>query len=87
MSRPVCVHCGKRYGRRDTHDVRLRWEKGEPKPRYEGNLQVVRSVMIVRPYLDIEVWNGRDWYGGYPPFCTLRCALDYARRAFARSQR
>jgi hypothetical protein len=30
----------------------------------------------------LELWDGQTWGGGYPPFCTLRCALDYARRAF-----
>ena len=84
-NRPVCVHCGLPYGRRDTHQVTLRWEAGEPEPRYEGNLLVVKrgSVRQRLAYArDIEVWNGRDWSGGYPPFCTLRCALSYARKAY-----
>jgi hypothetical protein len=29
-----------------------------------------------------EVWDGQSWHGGYNPFCTLRCALDYARKNF-----
>jgi len=28
-----------------------------------------------------EIWNGK-WSGGYEPFCTLRCVLAYARRAY-----
>ena len=28
------------------------------------------------------VWDGESYIGGYAPFCTLRCALDYARRAY-----
>ena len=82
--RSVCVHCGQPYGRRDIHHVTLRWEEGEPEPRYEGSLIVVRrgSVRKRLAYArDIDVWNG-CWSGGYPPFCTLRCALDYARKAY-----
>ncbi len=28
-----------------------------------------------------EVWDGASWVTPYKPFCTLRCALDYARKA------
>jgi hypothetical protein len=28
------------------------------------------------------IWDGQSWSGGYPPFCTLRCALAYARKAY-----
>ena len=113
MTRPVCAHCGKPYGRRDTHSVTLRWEDGEPEPRYEGNLVVVKRSAVRQTRLamnvhewgagvspgrlthvpgtpnarDIEVWNGRDWFGGYNPFCTLRCALEYARKAYRASAR
>jgi hypothetical protein len=34
-----------------------------------------------------EVWDGESWWGGYEPFCTLRCALDYARKAHRRAAR
>jgi endogenous inhibitor of DNA gyrase (YacG/DUF329 family) len=27
------------------------------------------------------LWDGESYYTKYKPFCTLRCALDYARRA------
>ena len=30
-------------------------------------------------------WDGETYVGGYEPFCTLRCALDYARHAYNRS--
>lgn len=29
-----------------------------------------------------ETWDGETWRGGYDPFCTLRCALSYARKAW-----
>lgn len=29
------------------------------------------------------VWDGKTYLGGYDPFCTLRCALSYARAAYA----
>ena len=35
----------------------------------------------------VTVWDGESWIGGYDPFCTLTCALDYARRAYAYKQR
>jgi hypothetical protein len=105
MTRPVCVHCGAKYGQRHTHDVTLRWAEGEPEPRYEGNLIVVKEqrtgatpattiprwagvagelLFPAKPNVKrLEVWNGKSWYGGYEPFCTLRCALSYARKAYA----
>lgn len=90
MTRPLCSHCGKPYGRRDTHHVTLRWA-GEPKATYGGYLEVVkqsavRTTLDNRLACDVEVWNGRDWRGGYSPFCTLRCALDYARKAFRKAE-
>lgn len=34
-----------------------------------------------------EVWDGETWLTAYAPFCTLRCALDYARKAYARASK
>jgi hypothetical protein len=28
------------------------------------------------------VWDGVSWLVPYKPFCTLRCALHYARKAY-----
>jgi len=89
MTRPVCGHCGERYGQRHTHTVTLCWVQGAAEAVYEGNLRIVRSD-AVRKRADgasirhIEVWDGKSWLGGYSPFCTLRCALSYARKAYAR---
>jgi hypothetical protein len=34
-----------------------------------------------------DVWDGLTWFKPYEPFCTLRCALVYARAAYeARKQ-
>jgi hypothetical protein len=35
------------------------------------------------PYMVVtrETWDGR-WWGGYAPFCTLHCALAFARGAY-----
>lgn len=61
--------------------------KFSPPPPYRGNGVVVKES---QPYLSAatnlmvmtrEVWDGESWTGGYDPFCTLRCALDYARAA------
>ena len=59
-----------------------------PPPRYEGNGIVIKET---RQYLSDNhmtmtrwVWDGLSWTGGHDPFCTLRCALNYARRAYVR---
>jgi hypothetical protein len=120
-SRPVCVHCGAKYGQRHTHQEDVRWPEGEPMPSYTGNgvvwktsepsrlglkaefladqqkrtswaggLARKREEPDPRFYTDTptmhayrEVWDGESWTGGYDPFCTLRCALSYARKAYA----
>lgn len=96
--RPVCVHCGKKYGSRSVRMEAVRWKEGEPQPEYRGNGIVIKErswkagrtagtmhgtefaagdVVCYR-----DVWDGETWYGGYNPFCTLTCALDYARKQF-----
>jgi hypothetical protein len=76
----------------------LVWRKGEPPPDYRGNGIVLKvrdfgalpliEQALGRPKLEddrcafVEVWDGETWWGGYKPFCTLRCALDYAREAY-----
>lgn len=59
-----------------------------PPPPYRGNGIVVKES---HPYLSADdgrmvmtryIWDGQSWFGGYDPFCTLRCALDYARKAY-----
>jgi hypothetical protein len=113
--RPVCVHCGASYGKRDLHTEEVRWPQGQPMPRYTGNGIVVKTGSASRlplkaefiaeqekraafrpreapdprfytdePTLHLyrEVWDGESYWGGYKPFCTLHCALDYARRAY-----
>lgn len=29
-------------------------------------------------------WDGSSWFHPYNPFCTLRCALSFARKAYAK---
>lgn len=112
--RPVCVHCGQAYGKRDLKTETVRWAFGDEPPAYRGNGVVVREKMrreaqpdLVTPessreqghwqaaraarepidqrgLLYREVWDGESWWGGYNPFCTLRCALSYARKAYAK---
>jgi hypothetical protein len=86
-ARPRCVHCGAKYGRRATHGFTLCWQEGEPEEVYGGYLQLVKSETPRKRgdgawVRHIEVWDGKSWIGGYEPFCTLRCALSYARRAY-----
>jgi hypothetical protein len=61
-----------------------------PPPPYRGNGIVVKET---RPYVSASdgravmtrhIWNGVEYWTPYEPFCTLRCALNYARRAFAK---
>lgn len=118
MTKPICVHCGKTYGKRDTHDEQVRFPVGEDMPRYSGNgiivniseprqtvnraliksveqlsgnpeIRAAQMALIARTQEKSEmvatrtIWDGKSWSGGYDPFCTLRCALAYARRAYA----
>ena len=32
---------------------------------------------------DPSPWDGTSWRAPYNPFCTLRCALAYARKTYA----
>ena len=99
MSRPVCIHCGKFYGKRTTRSETVKWNDGEPKPEYRGNGIVVRERTWQTggftgnwhgtefgPHQTIafrEIWDGESWRGSSAdPFCTLRCALDYARETY-----
>ena len=56
-------------------------------PGYRGPSSVLEQA-LGRPkdendeYTFFKIWDGQTWWGGYPPFCTLRCALDYARQMF-----
>jgi hypothetical protein len=88
VQRPVCVHCGAKYGSRITRNVRVSWPKGEPPPAYSGPGVVVKTS-APRPLWNeammacfLDVWDGESWSMPHEPFCTLRCALEYARKAF-----
>ena len=89
--RPVCVHCGKPYGRHATTDEVVRWDtptKEVPtvyKGEITGTMTITVSADDGRMVMYRTVWDGESWVGGYEPFCKLRCALDYARRAYARA--
>jgi hypothetical protein len=61
-----------------------------PPPPYRGNGVVVKETS---PYISADngravmtrwVWDGESYWKPYEPFCTLRCALHYARKAYAR---
>ena len=80
----------------------MTYTPGEPKPAYTGNGIVTRErerptksnwsyeaghTHITEMMIDREIWDGQSWFGGYQPFCTLRCALDYARKAYKKESR
>jgi hypothetical protein len=97
-TRPLCVHCGNKYGSRKTTDERIEWDEGTQPPRYTGNLLHLRdrwphSIVVKDPgprdgvatrkmTATRELWDGISYYVPYYPFCTLRCALGYARKAY-----
>ena len=100
--RPICVHCGKRYGQRATHCEVVRWMPSEPKPEYAGNGIVIqdryhgiapnRTVLLGVEVTGMHsayrwIWDGETWWAKYTPFCSLRCALDFARKAYAKGVR
>jgi hypothetical protein len=41
-----------------------------------------REWLIEQP--EASPWDGVSWFHKYNPFCTLRCALAYAKRAYAK---
>ncbi len=102
--RPICIHCGKRYGSRNTKDEFVVYPVGTEMPRYQGNLQVVKTdpfwhrgsgyasgTIMGKPYGINDnigrytLWDGESYYhSSAAPFCTLTCALDYARKAMRR---
>jgi hypothetical protein len=120
--RPVCVHCGTPYGKRETTSQEVRWPLDTARPPYQGNgvvieegfehktpsratyrgAEMMSNIPILRAKQEAKlaalpkhsemtatrwVWDGESWTGGHNPFCTLRCALDYARKAYNREQR
>ena len=86
--RPQCVWCGKPYGQRTRRSA-----SGEPMPPYRGNgvvtktgkpsLMNLKADWIMHAYR--EVWDGETYWKPFAPFCTLRCALAYARNAHKRA--
>ena len=89
MSRPICVHCGKPYGQRATHDETVHREIGEPWPPYRGDGVVMKQTALSDTATTAyrTIWDGKSWRTPYQPFCKLRCALDYARKAYAATKR
>lgn len=88
-----CVHCGRSYTKRDCTSQFLTWPAGTPMPKYTGNLRVWKEVIFSKDdgthtmHGARHLWDGETWTGGYPPFCTLRCALDYARISYRRAMK
>lgn len=91
MTRPICAHCGQPYGSRRTDTETLRWPAGTEKPAYRGNGILIRDrfeYQAAAGHMTCEriTWDGETWFKQHEPFCKLRCALEYARKAYARSQ-
>lgn len=89
LERPVCTVCSKGYGQRLTDTTITFVPDGQPIEPYRGNQMLVEETtwpgMHRAPHgrgtrVERKTWNGR-WFGGYAPFCTLQCALAFARAA------
>jgi hypothetical protein len=84
--RPKCGHCGQRFGVRSLKTWTVRYTGDNP-PAYTGD-QILITETTPYPTSESEhvmyrrTWDGKTWYAPHEPFCTLRCALTYARMAF-----
>ena len=83
--RPTCVHCGSVYGQRKTHDETVTVKRGEKFPAYRGNGILVKDFRVSENATTSHrtIWDGESYWKPYEPFCKLRCALAYARKAYA----
>jgi hypothetical protein len=52
-----------------------------------GHIGMRKLVDSGNMHMRRDLWDGESWTGRYTPFCTLRCALDYARKAYRRAAR
>lgn len=76
-------HVGTAPNRADVRGVTMMSVNPQLRERQEADLARVPEHRYC--HATIWTWDGETWHGGYAPFCTLRCALDYARQAYARS--
>ena len=61
-------------------------------PPYEGGDMLIKES---KPYLSVDgqvvmrrtIWDGLSYMLPYEPFCTLRCALAYAREAYRQGRK
>lgn len=94
--RALCACCQQPYGSRlteTTQQVRTA-AQGAPEP-YRGNSVLVEEALYSygeqngqpAAMLSRVLWNGQSYSMPYAPFCTLRCALAYARAAYKVIQR
>lgn len=85
--KPICAQCGKAYGQRATEMIVARCPRGEQLPPYEGDGIVVKAdsgFLGGKERLEYRyIWDGMTYWTPHKPFCTLRCALAYAREAYA----
>ena len=88
--RPTCIECGKPYGRRQVLDEPVAHPQRTEPPPYLGRGLIIHewTRKVADELLTHRlIWDRETWIGGYWPFCTLRCALAYARRAYLAKSR
>jgi hypothetical protein len=86
--RPKCAHCGQQYGERARTTETVKFTSNKPPP-YTGDQIVVKKSVPYRTgdgdmVMYLRLWDGKTYHLPHDPFCTMRCALDYARLAFRR---
>jgi hypothetical protein len=94
-TRPRCVHCNEPYGSRITKNAKHEWPAEEDEPPIPVDPWCIisnRDRETYPSYRDgkhyrvrwYNTWDGLSFYEPFRPFCTMRCALHYARRAWER---
>lgn len=84
--RPRCVHCGASYGYRLQTREAIVTAEGESYTFPPTSRVVIGERSLgwgwQRTQHERDTWDGQTWAGGKPPFCTLRCAHDFACKAY-----
>lgn len=92
--KPICACCGKPYGTPDETREAKRYAMGQPVEPYQGNGFVTQEWLVAttasgpdyRPGAQMTryIWDGESYRArsGCDPFCTKRCAVQFAQGAY-----
>jgi len=81
---PKPAYTGNHIHIRDRFERKNQEFEMEPSPVLQGYMVPKKPLKLVKEYMtcDRETWDGETYFTRYDPFCTLRCALAYARNAY-----